>query len=467
MLTPSIVQSLRPRSRSLLLAFLAAMPLGALLPACLEMKGGANDNERFAGNNDTGVEIGQNAIAISPDGSYFVYGSQGSLQRVELPAGTRTKLKGLGDVDRLAFDNKDPNVVYVTTADSSLYSYNTATAKVLWSRELSTWEYDAPSIFPTEDGARLVITLSEEVRVLSAATGKLQLSKTFDSSVIDVDVTADSESMIVTTKESWEGAGPTTLVTVVDFDAADVTIIKVPNCADELRISKDGTKAFLAPTRCAQDPVSVIDLTKRKFVRNLPGFGPVDLSNDGRTAVAFMDVDNLDRSLFLDTDTVPARDGARYHMMFIEVDTLAFDTLPLGEELPSYALTPDGNILLVDDEGWYVDERLRLVDVPARRLLTIVGPDVQLLEYVLTGDSTEAYLVDRGLFRLAFEDAHVTSVDLAFTPSNINITPDDNTLLLRDAHAEEIWLFDTETQTTGTRIETPGLAIEGGGSVWF
>jgi hypothetical protein len=463
-----ILRALRPKSTYLLLAVLAAIPMGALLPACSQIQGGANENERTPGNNDTGVEIGKNAIAISPDGRYFVYGAGGSLQRVDLPSGTRTKLTGVGAVDRLAFDTKVPDVVYVTTQESSLYGYNTATKKVLWSRELTQWDaYAPPSILPTEDGERLVVALPDEVRVLESATGKLQLSKTFDSSVVDVDVTADSESVLVTTTETWEGDGPITLVTVIDLNVAAVTTIKVPNCADELRISKDGTKAFLAPTRCTQDPVSVIDLTKRKFVRNLPGFGPVDLANDGRTAVAFMDVDSLDRSLFLDSDTVPEQDGSRYHMMFIDVDTLAFDTLPLGDELPSYALTPDGNVLLVDDESWYAEERLRLVDVPARRLLTIIGPDVQLLEYVLTGDSTEAYLVDRGLFRLSFEDAHVTSVDLAFTPSNINITPDDNTLLLRNAHAEEIWLFDIEAQATGTRIETPGLTVDASGSVWF
>jgi hypothetical protein len=179
-------------------------------------------------------------------------------------------------------------------------------------------------------------------------------------------------------------------------------------------------------------------------VRNLPGFGPVAVAPDGTLAVAFLDATRVEAALFDDPSQIPPADGDRYHLMLVDTTTLAFRTVPLGDALPRYALTPDGHILLVDSPSWVRDGRLRLLDVLGGRLVSLTGTeDVRLESYVVTADATRIYLLYHGLWSVDVAAARLLAVPLPFAPLNLNITPDDRRLLLRE-DADTLWLYDLD-----------------------
>ena len=52
----------------------------------------------------------------------------------------------------------------------------------------------------------------------------------------------------------------------------------------------------------------------------------------------------------------------RYHLAFIDVETLVMDTVPVGEDLPRYAVMPDGRSLVLDN-AYGSEAALRILDV--------------------------------------------------------------------------------------------------------
>src|SRR4029078_8758241 len=98
----------------------------------------------------------------------------------------------------------------------------------------------------------------------------------------------DGRRALVVTHEAWSSDKiplPTSKVTVLALSDGKTHAFDVPNCASTLAITPDGTRAFLSPTSCQLDPVSLLDLTQdtEAWVRNLPGFGPLAMAKDGAT----------------------------------------------------------------------------------------------------------------------------------------------------------------------------------------
>src|SRR5690606_11438096 len=135
----------------------------------------------------------------------------------------------------------------------------------------------------------------------------------------------------------------------------------------------------------------------------------------------------------------------------------AFDTVALGNVLTSYTLTPDGKVLLVDEAGRFQDAPLRIVAGEVRPLRTILGPDVRLMNYVLTADSTPAFVADRGLLPLGNASRSVSSISIAFTPARITLPPDASLLLLGDERSDDVWLYSLVAEGESHRIEAPGI----------
>jgi hypothetical protein len=264
----------------------------------------------------------------------------------------------------------------------------------------------------------------------------------FRNDIEDVDIHPDGATILVTLHHTWITDGPQTLVYSIDIATGRRSVISVPNCSSELTLLPDGTRAFIAPTTCQLDPVSIIDLTTNEWMRNLPGFGPVGVASDEVTLVAFMDFESADANLFVGDDPRPDP-RVRYHLMFINADTLKFFLLPIGNSLPRYALTPSGKVLLVDSASYWADGRMRVVDIPARQLEELTGPDVRLDEFVITGDSQKLFLVDDGLFEVDVPDRSITRRGVHFQPRNLNITPDDQHLLVRESD-DWIWVYGTQ-----------------------
>jgi DNA-binding beta-propeller fold protein YncE len=418
------------------------------------MEAGLNQNEREAGDGDDGVDVGFGEIAIDPTGSYLLSANaQGRLLYAAIAEGNGHVLGSLKNVYRVVFGHDQKSLFLTSLNDDAgdqgkIVRYDLETEKIAWSRDSKIFSYfedgrgSRPWLDVTRDDRLLIVTRGTSVDVFDAASGKKVFSTgSFERRILDVDLTPDQKRLIVTLEHEFSGELPSTSLETYEIETWVHVSIKVPNCSSELVLSKDGRSAFLAPSSCQRDPVSVIDLQENEWVRNLPGFGPVALSPSGELAVAFIDMDNLDESLFLEGDEVPKGDD-EYHLMLIDTRTLRFQTVPLGDQLPRYAISPDGKMLLVDGPDLWTDGRIRILDVATKKLAAVKGPGVQLGNFVMKSDSSEAFLLDEGLYRLSLDERTVQGEPIDFTPWAINLTPDDATLVLRE-DARKLRLYST------------------------
>ncbi len=285
---------------------------------------------------------------------------------------------------------------------------------------------------------------------------------------------------------------PVTTLWFISYRTGQRSHTNIPNCGGEMVISSDGSRGFLAPTRCIPppepekpeegtsksngspgsnnnsgnnpgsnstttprtrqnagrnyDPVSVIDLRKEKWVRNLPGFGPVALSKDGTMAVAFMDRKSLDVSLFGEYGEMPELEGTNYLLMFIDPRTLKFKSMDLGDTLPRYSVTPNGQHLLIDNSATFSGpESIRILDIQTQKLREVDGPNLHMDHFVLMPNSREAYL--RGpqsqLYRLDILEGKLLEIPLEFKVQSINKSPLSDILFLKDTEEGDVHLYCT------------------------
>lgn len=421
--------------------------LGTSSSGCFE--GGANFNQQAPGNNDqggvdlgggggstwTGGEGGEStlysygAIAVAPSGAYFLSASGGQLIFGDLKSGQSSLVAGVGAPSRVAFGAKAARFYLSSAATGQVYALDAGSRKVLWQASST-----GTLLYPSKDDKLLLVADDQVLTVRDAATGE-KLAETSPGTIVDVDITPDSQRAVITLQHSWGGQGgaPSTKLLVLDLASWSTKTIEVPNCSSPLVLTPDGKKAFLAPTFCNKDPVSVIDLVEGTFVKNLPGFGPVDMASDGVTAVAFVDAQDLDLSLFDDPADAPSPYGPRFHIMLLDTQTMTFATVPLGDSLPRYALTPDGKIVLVDSGGWFSSGGIRILDVKTRQLQQVSGADVQLDHFVVSPSSKDVYLLYvTDLYWLSIPQKTVKPLSTPFGCQAINITPDGGALLLLD-----------------------------------
>jgi hypothetical protein len=200
--------------------------------------------------------------------------------------------------------------------------------------------------------------------VLDGAKGTSRGVAQLPSSATYASEIPGKNAMLVVGDTKWSAHKPSTPVVRVDLADATIARADVPNCSAPIQVLPDASRALLSPTFCDEgvssnasgdtwtnpDPVSVIDLEPGAlhFVKNLPGFGPVALRTDGSLAVAYLDTKRMDASMFDDKRLVPSTSGPEYHLMLIEPKTLAYTLHPIGDALPRFAMTRDGNGLMVD-----------------------------------------------------------------------------------------------------------------------
>jgi hypothetical protein len=339
---------------------------------------------------------------------------------------------------RLAFSKQRPAVYVGSDAGNQLVAVDVVKREALWSSPIKDASTFALRLESSQDDRFVVAANAHRVVAFDASTGLERVSHETDEALVDVEILPDSKRALVVERHVWNGDNPSTRVTIIDLDTAFSRSFSVPNCAADIVVGRDGSHAFLAPTSCQRDPVSVIDLTpgQEHFGRNLPGFGPVARAPGGITTVAFLDRTNVDISLFDDPSQVPGSNTARYHLMLIDSTTLQYDFVEVGEELPRYAVTPDGNVLLVDASALFEKAKLRLLDVPSRSFRELSGPEVLLNNFVLSSDSNHAYLLQAGLYDVDIPAAKTASIATDFSPKNINISADDRHLFLRRSHTE-------------------------------
>lgn len=431
-----------------------ALVLAALL-ACAQ--GGANANQKQPGNQPGGVALGVGDIAVSPVGGYVLFERDDRLAVGWVGTGAIEDLP-VEEPTRLAF-SEQRNVVYVATeATSELLAVDVSAKQVLWRQPIDDASTSTLKLSGSKSDQHVVAASASRVWTFDAQTGETAGSFTVDRPIVDVEILPDSKRVLVVEQHEWSGDAPSTELTLFDLETKLTATLDVPNCSSDIVVSKQGQHAFLAPTICTQDPISVIELTpgSEKFVRNLPGFGPVALAPDGVTAVGFVDRDNLDLPLFDDPSQAPVDAEERYHLMLLDTTTLKFELASAGDDLPRFAITPNGNVLLVDS-SWGFSERTRLFDVASKSFREIEGPAFELNHFALSSDSKHAYVLHGNLLDVNIDGAAASTIELPFQPENLNISADDQLLFLRKSESE-ICIFDLKQRICGRAFVsvTPG-----------
>jgi hypothetical protein len=430
---------------------------------CVE--GGSNLNQKRPGGEAGGVALAQGDIAVSSDGAYFVSRDGDALALGDMTACSLRRSVNVTAPGQLGFAHKSHRV-FVTSLDASqLVAIDADRGVVLWrlpveldvSFDAARRTFADARIFLDPDDANLILVSRMGVEVIDPNAGKSRYRRASASPIVDVALFDHGARLAVVEDDLRQGpqGSPLTFIDRIDLVDGHMSRFSVPNCASVLTVAPDQRHAFLAPTQCGRDPVSLLDLGAGRFVSNLPGFGPVAVSPDGRSAVAFMDTRNLDLAL-LPAGTQPPDPAVRYYLMLIDTMTWGFRTVPIGDRLPRYAMTPDGNVLIVDQsDGFTPDKPIRLLDVATGVLKNVAGPAVDLSDYVITRDSRWLYAVSRGLYALSIGDARIAAVPLPFVPSNLNISPDDHYLLLRDAAQAALYRYDLMQQALGCKLAAP------------
>lgn len=416
---------------------IAAM-MGALL-ACGD--GGANTNQKGVGNQPGGVQLGIGDIAVSPFGNYVLFQRDDRLAVGWIESGAIAELP-VGQPTRLAFSSQRRAIYVGSDLDDRVVAVDVDAQSVLWNAPIAEAATENMRIAVSKDDRFVLVASPYQVEAFDAKTGAPKGVQLVDQGVVDIEMLPDEKRALIVEQHAFSGDQPSTRLVLWNLETGGKVTVEVPNCADDIAVSADGKRALLAPTTCQKDPVSVIDLTEggEKFERNLPGFGPVEMAPDGTTAVAFVDRDQIDATLFDDPKKIPAAGSAKYHLMLLDTWDLQYELVEIGDDLPRFALTPDGNVLLVDSS--YIESTVtRLFDVTSRTFKDISGPEIQLDNFTLSSDSQHVYSLQAALFHVNIPPATSESIGLAFTPKNINISADDKLLFLRRSESE-ICIYD-------------------------
>ncbi|MBW2456801.1 MAG: hypothetical protein JRI68_19950 [Deltaproteobacteria bacterium] len=438
------------------LALAATVAMASMTGTGCGFGGGLNDNIHNPGDEPGGVNVAAGNIAVAPSGDYFLFERENKLAVGWVATGAVNELP-VNDPARLAF-SKQRRFVYVTTQTGQLKAVDVDARAVTWSAAIST-SSDA-LVVSTEDDSRVAVGAGGAVELFDAASGAEIASQLLDNLVVDLEVLPDDERLLVVERHEFVETLPTTTLHVIELDDGTAREFEVPNCSDNIIVPSHGEIALLAPTTCSQDPISIIDLTAgaEQFVRNLPGFGPVALGPDGTMAVGFLDKQLVDVSLFDDPEQIPT-DQARYHLMVIDTETLGYDFYPWGENLPRYAMTPDGSVLLVDQS--LALGSARLFDLDERVFVDLQGPQVTFEHLTFSGDSHHAYLlsdlehhtstsqgawIDYQLYDLDIPTATVELLPTDFRPRNLNLAPGADKLFLRK-DAANICIYSLELKS--------------------
>lgn len=492
----------------------ARVALAVLLAACGTVEndaqeGGANANDR-SGGGEVGERLETGAMVVSPNGAWIVARRNTTALFVDVKNQRLREVDGnLGLSERWIFSPARDVVYAMLPQRMGIVAVDLATGAQLWST-MPAFVATSGAIHAkvTSDDRTLLVSDYGRVFVIDAKTGDVRGVAKAPGLATDLELLPDGRHAVVVGETSWETGSPLTDVTLVDVAKVSSTSIEVPNCAAPVAIVPDGSRALLSPTFCTPgsapvpksgwrnpDPVSVIDVDAQagtlRFVKNLPGFGPVALLPNGR-AVAYLDTKRIDRAMFDDPSQIPGADAPQYHLMLIDPATMKFDVHPIGAALPRFAPATDGRSLLVDatsavvrseatatitlDEtgfraqlGAFDDPSGSLFgvfDLETNRYVPFAGPPAALDRFVQLGDGSQVFTLKndgRGGALFAIDLSARTTIDLNRSLRDIGILPDGRTLVLRirlestaDGRLREEFCFSRDARTCEGRVEYVG-----------
>ena len=472
-----------------------------LLAACgpVSGAGGANGNDRTNGGQNGDVLL-TGAMIVSPDGAWAVMQRNTVSVLVDIQKRTATELPFQGE--RFLFAKNHPVLFAVKPNQGGVVAFDLdAGTKALWTTTPAFKTTASAMLLRISDDDRsLVLGDYDRVFVLDATSGSIRGTVPVGTVPTDVGFVGPNEALVVGSVR-WLDHKPATAVVHVDLTSLASTSIDVPNCDAPIAVLPDHSRAFLSPTYCEEgqatnpngqwtnpDPVSVIDLNASRphFLKNLPGFGPVAMSKDGSRVVAYLDTKRMDPSMFDDKKQVPSTFGDEFHLMVIDPTSLAFTLSPIGGALPRFAMTLDGQGLLVDATvkalrgGAYANVTLGpdglvaeagvfggvkspfgYFDSQSHAFTPFEGPGAALDRFVQTTDGkvytlkTQADGLGGALFSIDL--ATKTTVDLSRSLRDVGILPDGRTLILRirlpaasvdgQLYTQEDYCFTKDTST--------------------
>ncbi|MFH1532350.1 MAG: hypothetical protein ABIK09_16625 [Pseudomonadota bacterium] len=382
--------------------------LGALVfPACDVVEGGASDDLEQVGRQDRGRDMGDyftnrqydeetetysweylyvyHEVILSPNGRFLLamvgvpgpdagWLSPGRVLVVQpLPSGKPMVIPGIHDADRINFSPNGDVAWILDEEEQEVRRLDLPTLEVgpapplgarygvldvtpdgrylmLSNLPLTDWE---EANYDGEGGCWLGAVNCCKLAVLETDTGAVK-TMSFSKRLRDIDYHRPSRGLLVTWG-SYDWAADMNETTVAFVDPVTGTVedqILFPNCADELKLVPDSDLAVLSPTHClkksvqvSQDPISVIDLANRQFVKTLPGFGPVAISPDGSRAVGFTRREVMEEEWGYDEQDEPVG------LIVVDMDSLAWRVLDYGDHMPVFTISPDGEWLFLHEEG--------------------------------------------------------------------------------------------------------------------
>ena len=436
---------------------MGVLALGLMTGCAAELRtggniGGANSNGKRAGNVPGGIAVKNGDIAISPNGAFYVTLRGGQVVSGTVDQKDAHKVNGLPAPDRIAFFEGNANGFFVFSTERSgplrsptgvqkLAAYDRSADRVLWTRSLDGRKDRKLDV--TQDGSRVILT-GNTVLVMDAATGNTVTELTSEVGFKDLAIIAGGTRAVVVEDTQWETGLPQTRLSVRDTqDGSEVCHTQADNCSSEVAISEDESRVFLAPTLCAEDPVTVMNISDGncEVEKQMPGFGPVAMSpNGGNLVVAFLDRDAHPPAGTTVPDSV-RQSRQRYHLMLIDQATLEFTTLAVGNELPRYTFTPDGQRLLVDTPMDLLSG-IKVLDLASHTFTNVAGPPVKLNSFTVSPDSLRAYITDAQLFDLDIASARLRPVGFGMPPDGVNLTPNGATLLVTQISDRVLMFFD-------------------------
>jgi hypothetical protein len=302
-----------------------------------------------------------------------------------------------------------------------------------------------PDLLP--DGASLC-----EFAVVDLADGESRLSEV-TWRIRDIDF-APSKGEILVTFSNFIGQEPHAYIEFFRLaDNTSMAKLDFANCADEVVVDPTRNLALLAPVDCVKDPISVIDIAKREFVTNLPGFGPVVVSQDRSLAVGFTVKEVLESEWDYHDQETP------YGLIFVDLDTLDYSIRNYGDHAPAYTLSPDGKRMYIyensytwrqmEDGTWYMeygDGGLNQLDLTDMSWKKLGGKEMRLDRFVWTDDGQRMYFLSgTQLHRLSVAAEQVSAMPLKVAPELINLRPQEDYLLLGERDSPTFYLLDLDS----------------------
>lgn len=411
------------------------------------------------------------AMAELPDGKVEVFPDIANLERINFsPDGATAYLLRDGGTFLSVMDLGTreltttvaltaPYSVVDVTADGSflvLSNLPTTDGEELW--------YNADECHPGYLGG-----LPDDASLCTVAfldTGTLeQWSLDLPMAVRDIDFSPLSDELLFTYSK-WFGQTP--VATVQFYDLASrkvVSKVDFQNCADELVIAAEKGLALLSPTTCSKDPISIIDLKTRSFVKTLPGFGPVVVARDGATAIGFTRKQDMEQQWSY------SEQKTDFGLIVVDLATTDWKVMDHGDVAPAYTVSPDGRFLYLfhdtledqtDDLGKttvvHHYTKLQQLDLENFAQTEIAADGMGLERFVWTDDGTQMYFLSGGkLFRIESGVPKANEIPLAFEPELMNIRPQGDFLVLGEWDAPVFHLVTLDAAHTAT---TKTLAIE-------